>query len=71
LGGVLIAPEDPWLERGQEILTSLRRGTSPYVGRQLRGLLHAAGFIEVEAMARGTGGGGAERQLWAGRPTLR
>ena len=33
-------------------------GTSPFVGRQLRGLLHAAGFVDVQATARGTGGGG-------------
>ena len=57
-GGALLAPEDPWLERGQEILTGLRAGTSPFVGRQLRGLLHAAGFVDVQATARGTGGGG-------------
>ena len=57
-GGALIAPEDPWLARGQEIMTHLRAGTSPYVGRQLRGLLHAAGFTDVHVSARGTGGGG-------------
>ena len=51
-GGALITPEDPWLERGQEILTGLRAGTSPFVGRQLRGLLHAAGFVDVQVTAR-------------------
>ncbi len=58
-GSALIAPEDPWLERGRQILTALRAGTSPFVGRQLRGLLHAAGFVDVQVTARGTGGGGA------------
>ena len=58
-GGAVIAPDDPWLQRGQEILTGLRAGTSPFVGRQLRGLLHAAGFVDVQVTARGTGGGGA------------
>ena len=57
-GGSLLAPEDPWLQRGQEILTWLRAGTSPFVGRQLRGLLHAAGFVDIQATARGSGGGG-------------
>jgi SAM-dependent methyltransferase len=57
-GGSLIAPEDRWLARGQQILARLRAGTSPHVGRQLRGLLHAAGFIDVHVAARGTGGGG-------------
>ena len=57
-GGALITPDDPWLQRGQAILTELRAGTSPYVGRQLRGLLDAAGFVDVQVTARGTGGGG-------------
>jgi SAM-dependent methyltransferase len=58
-GGALLAPDDPWLTRGQEILVRLRAGTSPCVGRELRGLLHAAGFTDVEVTARGAGGGGA------------
>ena len=57
-GSAVIAPADPWLQRGQEILTQLRAGSSPYVGRELRGLLHAAGFVEVQVTARGRGGGG-------------
>ena len=57
-GSALVAPADPWLERGQAILTALRAGTSPFVGRELRGLLHAAGFVDVHVTARGTGGGG-------------
>ena len=46
------------MQRGQQILLQLRVGASPYVGRQLRGLLHAAGFVDVHVTARGTGGGG-------------
>lgn len=57
-GSALLAPEDPWLTRGNEILVRLRAATSPYVGRDLRGLLHAAGFVDVRVTARGTGGGG-------------
>jgi SAM-dependent methyltransferase len=57
-GGAVIAPDDPWLERGREILSRLRAGTSPYVGRELRGLLQAAGFVDVNVTARGAGGGG-------------
>ena len=36
-GSAVIAPEDPWLQRGEEILTQLRADSSPYVGRELRG----------------------------------
>jgi SAM-dependent methyltransferase len=57
-GGALLAPEDRWLIRGNEIMTELRAATSPYVGRHLRGLLHAAGFVDVRVTAHGTGGGG-------------
>jgi SAM-dependent methyltransferase len=57
-GSALIAPEDPWLHRGQQIMTELREGTSPYVGRALRGLLSAAGFVDARVTARGRGGGG-------------
>ena len=57
-GSAVIAPDEPWLQRGLEILTQLRAGSSPYVGRRLRGLLNAAGFVEVQVTARGRGGGG-------------
>jgi SAM-dependent methyltransferase len=57
-GGALVAPADPWLDRGQEILDRLRDGTDIHVGRRLRGLLHEAGFVDAVATARGTGGGG-------------
>jgi SAM-dependent methyltransferase len=55
-GSAVVAPGDPWLEMGQRILIALRAGTSPYVGRDLRGLLHAAGFVDARVTARGTGG---------------
>jgi SAM-dependent methyltransferase len=57
-GGELVTPEDAWIERGTEILEQLRAGTDPRVGRQLRGLLHRAGFAEAVATASGRGGGG-------------
>jgi SAM-dependent methyltransferase len=57
-GGELIHPEDPWLARGTEIQGQLRAGTSRYVGRRLRGLLHAAGFVDAVAVSRTQGGGG-------------
>lgn len=53
-----MAPADPWLDRGQDILDRLRGHGSPHVGRRLRGLLHEAGFVDAVATARGTGGGG-------------
>ena len=59
-GGVLVEPADPWLDRGHEILDRLRDGTSLHVGRQLRGLLHRAGFVDVRARSRGGGVGGPE-----------
>ena len=59
-GGALITPEDPWLRRGHQIMTELRAGTSPYVGRELRGLLSAAGFEDARVTARGRGGGGPD-----------
>jgi SAM-dependent methyltransferase len=52
-GGAVIAPDGPRLQRGQEIITQLRVGSSPYVGRELRGLLTTVG---VRRRARdGTG----------------
>ena len=55
-GSAIVAPDDPWLDMGQHLLTALRAGTSPYVGRDLRGLLHAAGFVDARVTARSTGG---------------
>jgi SAM-dependent methyltransferase len=59
-GGVLVEPADPLLDRGHEILDRLRDGTSIRVGRQLRGLLHRAGFVDVRTRSRGGGAGGPE-----------
>ena len=59
-GGLLVEPPDPWIDRGHEILARLRDGTSIHVGRRLRGLLHAAGFVDVDARSRGGGAGGPE-----------
>ncbi len=55
-GSAIVAPDDPWLATGQQILAALRVGTSPNVGRDLRGLLHAAGFVDARVTARATGG---------------
>ncbi|MBB5874108.1 SAM-dependent methyltransferase [Allocatelliglobosispora scoriae] len=49
--GQLIAPPDPALPRTFEILAALRSGTSPRVGKHLRGLLHEAGFVDCTASA--------------------
>jgi SAM-dependent methyltransferase len=57
-GSALVWPDDPLLRRGQEVLEALRPGTSPHVGRRLRGLLHDAGFVDARVAARGAGGGG-------------
>ena len=51
-GGQLSYPVDPLLERGNEIAVALREGSSPYVGRMLRGLLAEAGFVRCEGFAR-------------------
>lgn len=47
----LIAPADPWLNAAFEVNAKLRAG-SPQTGRQLRGLLHDAGFHRCVASAR-------------------
>ncbi len=52
-GGALRFPDDPTLERGQEILRLLRNGSDPYIGRRLRNLLHDAGFVRVTADSKG------------------
>ena len=51
-GGELLYPTDPVLSRSMELARRLREGTSPFVGRQLRHLLHEAGFHRVEGFAR-------------------
>jgi ubiquinone/menaquinone biosynthesis C-methylase UbiE len=47
----LIAPADHWLTAAFEVNAKLRAG-SPQTGRQLRGLLHEAGFRRCVAQAR-------------------
>jgi SAM-dependent methyltransferase len=59
-GGVIVEPPDPWVDRGHEVLDRLRDGTSIHVGRQLRGLLQRAGFVDVRARSTGGGAGGPE-----------
>ena len=50
--GQLLYPTNPLLERSLEIMALLRSGTSPYVGKRLRSLLHEAGFVRCESTAR-------------------
>ena len=50
--GQLLWPTNSSLERSIEIMTELRAGTSPYVGKQLRSLLVEAGFENCEGSAR-------------------
>ena len=50
--GALLAPSPPLLVRAREIREELRAGTSPRVGKHLRGLLHAAGFVRESASVR-------------------
>lgn len=50
--GELLYPTNPVLSRSMELARRLRDGTSPFVGRRLRHLLHEAGFQNVEGSAR-------------------
>ena len=50
-GGFLLAPSDPVLVDSFDLMERLRTG-SPRVGRDLRGLLHEAGFNRTQASAR-------------------
>jgi SAM-dependent methyltransferase len=50
--GELFFPTSPLIKRSREIMRSLRRETSPYVGKRLRTLLTDAGFVRCEASAR-------------------
>jgi SAM-dependent methyltransferase len=59
-GGALLEPPDLWLDRGHAVLDRLRDGTSIHVGRQLRGLLQRAGFVDAHTRSRGGGVGGPE-----------
>ena len=64
-GSALSLPTTDGSQRGQEILSQLQRASSPYVGRHLRGLLHAAGFVEVQVT--GVAPGAAARLRRRGR----
>ncbi len=52
--GQLISPSDPLLERDHELYWRLveHNGGNPAIGKHQRGLLHAAGFVRVEAVAK-------------------
>jgi SAM-dependent methyltransferase len=50
--GELIFPTSPLIGRSREIMKSLRRETSTFVGKRLRTLLTEAGFVRCEAQAR-------------------
>lgn len=58
--GQLLAPSDPLLDRGFELMDKFREGTSPRVGKHLRGLLHQAGFERCVAGATVLTSGSAE-----------
>jgi ubiquinone/menaquinone biosynthesis C-methylase UbiE len=64
LDGALLAPEDPMLARGNEIMRRMRQ--NPHVGKNLRGLLHNAGFVRVEASATAGARGDATSVKWDG-----
>jgi ubiquinone/menaquinone biosynthesis C-methylase UbiE len=53
IGGNLIAPEDKRLWQWLTLMEAVWEGQGghPRLGRQLRGLLHKAGFVDVEASA--------------------
>jgi SAM-dependent methyltransferase len=58
--GVLSHPHDPAIDRGHAIQEALRPAGDVRVGRELRGLLAAAGFERCEASATGHAEGSAE-----------
>jgi SAM-dependent methyltransferase len=64
LDGALIAPESDALARWGEITRRMRR--NPHVGRNLRGLLHNAGFVRAEASATAGARGDAASAKWDG-----
>jgi SAM-dependent methyltransferase len=59
-GGMLHHPADPLIARGYEVHEAMRPGTSVRVGRELRDLLAAAGFVRAEASATAQGEGSTE-----------
>ena len=48
----LLWPRSPLLARADAIRSALREGTSPRVGKELRGLLSAAGFVRASASVK-------------------
>ena len=52
--GQLISPSDPLLDRGHELYWRLveHNGGNPAIGKHQRALLHEAGFVRVEAVAK-------------------
>jgi hypothetical protein len=58
--GMLQHPRDPLLVRSYEIREALRPSSSVRVGRELRGLLSAAGFERAEVSVLGNAVGTAE-----------
>jgi SAM-dependent methyltransferase len=62
--GILFHPRDPRIERGNAIHEALRPGSSVRVGRELRGLLEAAGFERCSASATGHAEGTADAAGW-------
>ena len=52
--GQLISPSDPLLERDHELYWRLveHNGGNPAIGKHQRGLLHDAGFVRIEAVAK-------------------
>jgi SAM-dependent methyltransferase len=62
--GVLQHPRDPHIDRGHEIREALRVGGDVRVGRQLRGLLQAAGFERCELTVTGNALGTDDTVFW-------
>jgi SAM-dependent methyltransferase len=79
--GSIIGPPVPDLDHALEMLIRLRadRGGSPFVGRELGGLLHGAGFVETTPGARAEVEAGTEvvartgesQAMYFGAPELR
>jgi SAM-dependent methyltransferase len=62
----LLHPEDPLLERGERIREAVRSTGDVRIGRRLRELLTAAGFVGVELTVTGTAAGTPEAVAGAG-----
>ena len=71
--GQLISPSDPLLERDHELYWRLveHNGGNPAIGKHQRGLLHDAGFVRIEAVAKystvGSQDGVRRRAMHGGR----